>query len=396
MYKVRPAATLASLRKATIAAPEVERICKSIISRGLHVYPPKKAAARSPRVAAKERAANGTSRTVRVKKSYGAEECLPPLALLNSAHKSGALGVTPEQALDFLRRWQERAAASGLGWEQKLCSKHSITPSTVVLLARIVGKCEGKGQKLLGKELMYAASAMGERSATFSIVSTALRSGRATDLKIRAPLHQVGLLAKKEKDPQAMTLLGQVLFSQRADNEALDWFGKATSSGALDFDGAGEALVTKGRILLSRKDTEGATEAFKKAALELDDPTAYFYLSQLEDSNSQNQQVYLLKAATSGVLEAWHNLGVLELSKIDKRPKRPTSIKDYDMAREWFQVAAADGYGLSMLNLASIYKAVGQRDEGLRWLEKAEGVVGVSEQARMMKIQWAMEDQVSG
>ncbi|KAK2624613.1 hypothetical protein QTJ16_005806 [Diplocarpon rosae] len=365
--------------------------------RGLHVVSSMKAAARSPRVIAKTRALNPGSNVVKVKNTYDTQQCLPPMALLNSARKSGALSITPEKALGFLRTYHERTTVPGAGWEQQLCSDHGISPSTLALLAAIVGKCEGKGQKLFGKTLMHAASAMGDRSALFSIVSTALRHGKLHYTEIEASLQRVALLAKNANDPQAMTLLGQVLYAQRGEKEALRWLQKATcsSTGTLNFDGAGEALITEGRILLSWKDIGGAIKAFKRAALELDDPLAYFYLSQLEISGSGTQEVYLLKAAISGVVEACHNLGVLELAKTERKSKRPTSIKDYGMAKEWFEVAAVDGFGLSMLNLASMYNAIGERKKGLKWLNKAEQIESVSEQARSMKSQWSMKNQTT-
>lgn len=235
---------------------------------------------------------------------------------------------------------------------------------------------------------MFSASAMGDRSATFQLVSAAIKKGNFTDYAV--PLRRIGLLAKHDNDPQAMTLMGQMLYSQRQERAALDWFRKATQSpsGNIDFEGAGEALVTQGRILLELKDNNGAKAAFETAALKLDDPNAYFYLSQLEEPGSTNQEVYLLKAATSGVIEAYHNLGARELARLDKRGVRPKKVEDYGMAREWFEVAAADGFGLSMLNLASMFKAVGSMETGERWLEEAEGVPEVQDQARDLRRTW--------
>jgi TPR repeat protein len=235
---------------------------------------------------------------------------------------------------------------------------------------------------------MLSASSLGEKSATFEIISSAITTGFPRDYP--APLQRLGILAKKDNDPQAMTLLGKVLFNQRGEKEAMEWFRKATRppTGSLDFQGAGDALVHEGRILLGWKDKKGAEAAFRKAALELDDPSAYFYLSQLQEPGSPNQEVYLLKAASSGVLEAWHNLGALELAKIEKRPLKDGQTRNYGMAKEWFEVAAADGFGLSMLNLASIYRAMGQEEEALRWLEKAEGAPDVREQAGSMRGKW--------
>jgi len=237
---------------------------------------------------------------------------------------------------------------------------------------------------------MLSACELGEKSATYELVESAIRNKSLNLHTFLSPLQRLGIMAKKQDDPQAMTLLGKVMLSQAREKEAFEWFRKATQSG-LDFDGAGEALVQEGRILLNRKDNEGAKAAFRKAALKLDDPSGYFYLSQMEEPGSSQQEVYLLKAASSGIVEAWHNLGSLELSRINQRAQKPTSIRDFGMAREWFQVAAADGFGLSMLNMALICKAGGQTDAGLKWLQRAEELPEIREQAKSMRAQWGHE-----
>jgi TPR repeat protein len=386
------------------ARPLLEKGCWLLDSRAFYATPfvrAKPAPKRSPRV----KAGNPHPGVVRVKRTYDFEESLPPIVLLDAARKSGALVVEPDKALGFLREYHALAGKPTAGWERKLCTseqfatiylccfsdeflEHGITPSTMALLAGILRRCTGKGQQALAKSVMLAASELGEKSATFEIISTALRTGILHDY--RAPLQRLGLLAKKDSDPQAMTLLGKVLMAERREKEALEWFRRATRppTGGLEYDGAGEALVNEGRILSQRNEREGAKAAFEKAALELDDPSGYFYLAQLQEPGSSNQEVYLLKAASSGVLEAWHNLGALELEKMNKDGKKLTSLADYGMAREWFQVAAADGFGLSMLNMAKIYKAVGQMDEALKWLEKAEGTDAVCDQATALKRQW--------
>jgi tetratricopeptide (TPR) repeat protein len=264
-----------------------------------------------------------------------------------------------------------------------------VTPTNVVILSGILRRCPGPAQQTLAKKLALSASEMGEKTATFELVQTAINQSRLHEYQ--APLQRLGLLAKKENDVEAMALLGKALFSQQKEKEALEWLQKATRppTGSLEFDGSGDALVYEGRILSKTGDKERAEGAFKKAALDLDEPSAYFYLSQLQEPGSQTQEVYLLKAASSGILEAWHNLGALELAKIEKQEKKPTSLADYGMAREWFQVAAADGFGLSMLNMALMCKAVGQDEVGLAWLDKAKVVPEVREQAKSLRSQWA-------
>lgn len=276
----------------------------------------------------------------------------------------------------------------------KSSSEFDIAPSTLVLLARILNRCPHNGQRSLARDVMLSASSLGEETATFELIEAGIRSSSLDLAAYSAPLQRLGILAKKEGSRRAMALLGKVLHSQQREREALEWFRKATqddSSEGLDFEGAGEALVSEGRILLGMKDREGAAAAFRKAALVLDDPTGYFYLSKLEEQNTSQQQVYLLKAASAGIVEAWHNLGSLELARIESLPEKPKTFQDYGMAREWFQVAATDGFGLSMLNLALMCKAVGQPDDGMKWLDKAETIPEVREQAKSLKAQWGSQ-----
>jgi hypothetical protein len=78
-------------------------------------YAPK----RSPTVSAKLRQSPNATR---VPKTHDPEACLPPLVLLQSGHKSGALPIDPHKALDVLRRYQALAIGSNAGWEQRLCT----------------------------------------------------------------------------------------------------------------------------------------------------------------------------------------------------------------------------------------------------------------------------------
>ena len=117
MSKCRPV-VMASLRK---SIPLVENGCRLVCLRGFHASPSiaaRPAPRKSPRVAAAQPSAS----TVRVKKTYSSEESLPPISLINSARKSGALVIEPVKALGFLRQYQELAARPTPGWEQSLCT----------------------------------------------------------------------------------------------------------------------------------------------------------------------------------------------------------------------------------------------------------------------------------
>ncbi|KAE8446814.1 hypothetical protein EG329_011591 [Mollisiaceae sp. DMI_Dod_QoI] len=330
------------------------------------------------------------------------EDSLPSLVLLNSARKSGVLRVEPETALEFLREYQRMTAKPSGTWEQKLCDsqypfwsslsmsdmeiEHQIDLTTVTTLASILRRSKSKGQLVLARKVMLTASALGDKSATFDIISSAIRIGNFNGLT--APLQRLDHLANKDNDPQALSLLGQIYYARQEKKQALEYFRKATGppTGNLEFFGAGEALVNEGKILIEMDDKDGAKVAFEKAALELDEPSGYFYLSKMQEPGSSQEQVYLLKAASSGIQEAWHNLGALEMMKRkDNATLKPKTIADFGMAYEWFQVAAADGFGLSMLNLALMCKSVGNIEEGRKWLEKAEENEDVRDQARAIK-----------
>ncbi|KAG4440824.1 hypothetical protein IFR05_003696 [Cadophora sp. M221] len=330
----------------------------------------------------------GKSGTSPMVPNYDHEQNFPSITLLKTAYKSGALPIAPAQVIDFLRDFQAQRQVESPGWKRKVCLYHDIDPWTLGVIAGILKNCERPGQKSLGAILLAIAASFGDRASIFKRVHEAIAVKRLQD--VPDALQRVGLLAKKGNDPQAMTLLGMVLYSQQKEEQALEWLRKATS-GALDFRGAADALVLQGCILMEY-DTDGAMVAFQRAASELEDPKAFFYLSKMQPPGSERHKAFLTQAATSGVIEASHNLGAMDMAKINSAGKRPKSLDGYGLAREWTQIAAEGGFGLSMLNMALMCKSVGQRKEGLEWLEKAEGKTDVREEAQSMRVEWESED----
>lgn len=214
---------------------------------------------------------------------------------------------------------------------------------------------------------MLSASEMGDSEATIALIAAGIRSGsfRVSE----KPLKRLEILAK-EGNPRAMTLLGRTVATKGKTAEALEWFRKATRGPAgLDFEEAGEALVYEGELLMKSHRKE-AIAVLRKAALELDDPSAYFYLAELEKSGSPNQIVYFMKAASSGITEAAHELGLIEVAKAVESADGNTP-PHYEMAREWFQLAAADNYRPSMISMSKICRDNGEAEEARKWLNKA-------------------------
>lgn len=261
-------------------------------------------------------------------------------------------------------------------------------------MGSILNRCQTNAQKSLGRRLMISACASGNKAATFELMSSAIRTNRVDDYF--SSMLSLGRLATKEDDPQAMLLLGRISKARGDSKSALQWFQLATQprdgppEGNIEWPGAAEALVEEGRMLQAQGAKLAAKMVFERAARELDDPTAYFYLSKFEDPGSAKQEFCLKKASSAGILEAWHNLGALELSK--ESENEIEEIDDYGMAREWFLVAAADGFGLSMLNLAIMHKSVGDIEGAVDWLLQAEAAEGTSVEAKNLRQQWEDEN----
>ncbi|ESZ89508.1 hypothetical protein SBOR_10106 [Sclerotinia borealis F-4128] len=336
-------------------------------------------------ILARRDAANPVLQQKRV--SISSPDALPPLFILETDRKAGALNVDPHKAIEFLRSYQrvlDEQTSSLRGSDT--CSKHGLTASDVTQLSFSLGRCGEQAQKALGRSLIDLASNMGDAGATLEVMSHALRNNQLHTARTGPFLARLGILAKKKENVQAMGMLGRILFSQGKETEAQQWLQKAISGPELaTFPGAAETLVVLG-LILQKTDKEAAKKIFRKAALDLDDPSAYFYLSQHVGPDEDDERVvYLLKAAGAGLPEACHNLGAIELSKMgDQADKKPTE-RTYGYAKEWFQVAAEGGFGLSMLNLASICKSQGQIAEGLKWLEQAEALPELRDEAVKMR-----------
>lgn len=249
-----------------------------------------------------------------------------------------------------------------------------------------IGRCREQAQKRLARLLLDSASEMGDPAATLEIVSDAFRNNQLNTARSGTFLERLGILAKKQGDVQAMGLLGQILYSQGKAKEARNWLEKAVSGPETPtFPGAAEALVVLG-LILERTDREAAKKVFSKAALDLDYPSAFFYLSKYTGPGEEDDRmVYLLKAASGGIPEAHHNLGAIELSKKGDQSDKKPSERSYGYAKEWFQVAAEGGFGLSMLNMASICNSQGQTEEALKWLERAMELPEVKDEAVKMR-----------
>ena len=294
----------------------------------------------------------------------------------------------------------------------------------------------------IAKRLFFSASALNEPAATLQIVSEAFQNGTVAKPELAKPLQHLSMLAKTDNNASAMFLLAQILESQGKVDKALSYYEQITNDkgktyrAAAEVDGTvAQAWLALGRIKTSNGDLTGAKAALKKAALEYDDPTAYFYLARFCDPMSDDYQLYNLKAASSGVKEAAHNLGdfYLQQSQRNRQPSSVLRIKSEDpkvanpessipkssqpnpssevahgslqkplqetdlqekriLAREWFNIAAYAGFAPSQVNLALLLRADGSFDDGLTWLKRAEKHPDFGTEVDRLKESWWKKD----
>jgi tetratricopeptide (TPR) repeat protein len=267
-----------------------------------------------------------------------------------------------------------------------LFSEHNITPRTLILLALILSRCKEKPRRFLGINLLFSASAIGEPTATIYLVDQGLRNKNLDSFKYNAPLaHLRTLAAPPRSNIEAMVLLGRIYESLKDEDKALQLYGQAASTppsaqGEVDTqlplpgEGVASALVHQGLILERHGNNSGAEAAFRKAALEHDDPTGYYHLARLEKPSSSTQETHFLKAASSGITAASTSLGQLHLerAKLEPAENKDQKAMQIKLAKEWLYLGATAGEGMSMLRLAEVFIEEGKIKSAQKWLEMAE------------------------
>ncbi|KAI9879927.1 MAG: hypothetical protein M1830_006409 [Pleopsidium flavum] len=311
-------------------------------------------------------------------------------------------------------------------------------PLTLTRLARILIHSSSKDHRDIARRLLFTASDLHDSNATLQLISEGIRKSGLTNPQLAKPLRRLSYLAETSKNPSAMNLLGQILERQGEADKALGLYEDVVNAendrygGADDEDGnIAQAWLALGRIKAKNRDVAGAEAALKKAALEFDDPTAYFYLARFRNPKSDDYHLYNLKAASSGLLEAAHNLGIfyLQRSKSDKQTSSSVETKLDDgrdaisgspqstptqtlsstnsangsirntgqelslnktrtTAYEWFAVAAEGGFASSQINLALLLRGDGSYVDGMAWLKHAEGHPDLGPEVERLKGQW--------
>jgi hypothetical protein len=221
--------------------------------------------------------------------------------------------------------------------------------------------------------------------ATTVIVEHCLQKGDLLNhqIPVSALANLRAMAAPPQSRVEAMNLLGQVYELQKQEEKALQLYRQAAlrpsplpgpGGQPISSKGPEYAHVRIGLILLRGSDRSGAEAQFRKAALEFDDPLGHYHLARLDKSSSEMKETYLLKAASSGILNAAADLGQLHIARAKSAPadKKEEKATEYKLAKEWLYLAATSEDGRGMLSLAQAFKEEGNLKSGLKWLEAAE------------------------
>ena len=293
----------------------------------------------------------------------------------------------------------------------------------MTLLAKILKRSGLKHCQETARRLIITASYLHDPGATLQLVTGAIRNSTLNHPDLIGPRTHLELLVKKDKNPDAMMLLGKIRETQGKTDEALVLFERAANADSDTYTGAeavessiGEAWAKVSQLRLKKRDWEGAKAAVAKGALKYDEPMAYYYLAiNYTDRDSADYPRYLMKAAASGVVEAAEYLGMYydaewkKYGYISSREEGSTEGKfkagslspgKYSLvseekcatnrllASEWFAVAAEAGLPESRISLALILRTEKFVQKGMDWLNLEEFPADFADGVAALKESW--------
>ena len=294
-----------------------------------------------------------------------------------------------------------------------ICPDHELQPIHLSVLAHILLQTQVTSLYPIAKILFMSAAEMQESMATMILMEQAIRHNRREDLSkadLQVARWNLGKMATDGNQP-AQILQARVLEVEGGDDRRiLGLLERAVgvSSDAGDGErpaevelfaedskkeGEGEEpeasladawrQIARIRARLGQKDL--AKDALKAAAVDLDDPQAYYLLAEQHfDSASATYIEYMLKAAVSGVGNAAYKVGVWNLQEMERgssaAPARSRNrfapIVDttqwYQLIRQWFLVsleAAECDFRLeAKMHLARLLFKLGEASGAREWL----------------------------
>jgi tetratricopeptide (TPR) repeat protein len=224
--------------------------------------------------------------------------------------------------------------------------------------------------------MLFYASEAGEPAATLLIVAYAYEGGNLNRPELREPLRRLKKIVETEEDQRAMIQQALILIHYGDVEEGQKMLEAATRAESENpfskiFDSYDDRVVKRmayfsqdplGRldsarawrelaiVRLNAGEYTGAMEAFRKAALELDDPLAYSYLASDEEHKGRKYSSkwveYSIKAASGG-----HAESAYALAKMYSLPRRqiPKEVKDGSVRRDIYNPSRRVEIGLNLI-----------------------------------------------
>ena len=304
----------------------------------------------------------------------------------------------------------------------------------LTLLATILQKSKIESLRDVVQDLYHAASEVGDPSASVKIIKQAVKSsllGHPDVAKARKRLLQL----VEEKYPTAMNLQACIYESEGRPQKALELYEEVIGIDDPKYigieglstweDGIADAWREASRLRYEAGDKKGAEAAFEKGAFKYDDPDAFYYLAKIFKSKaSKDYFIYMLKAASSGIPEAAHEVGMYFLkygqglaetkllagSGSDSGPvkafdSRYTTMKgkesrkgtisnqqNLDVVQEWFSIGADAGIAGSQLFSAILLRRGTHIDAGLRRLDEVSKSKDWDAVVSWLKARWLSKD----
>lgn len=234
------------------------------------------------------------------------------------------------------------------------------------------------------RDLLLAGSDVEDPAATLMLVKSALnRDSRISLSDFSKPTKHLRRLADSGNAP--------ALFLQALENElegklkvALEMYLQSTQ--VANENGIEAELVdirladawrAISRVRKRLGDNQGTKAALERAAFECDDALAYLHLANdFSDPTSPEHELYLLRAASSGILEAIEKLGSYYNGKLQNKLKDLLSNSQIEwveksQAFEWLSLGASAGIPSSQIHFAALFKIIHRPNKALKWLAEA-------------------------
>ena len=269
--------------------------------------------------------------------------------------------------------------------------------------------------------MITRAAEAGDPTASCFVVGWALEKKDFSRPVVQASIRRVGELARNDRIPQAMALQG-LLFLHNGDiEEAEKLLDEATKVGQTklkhdkmerfleqntenhrDLSGPWNFLPGDmarycrelAKIRALNEDIDGVIEAYRRAAVEWDDPLSFSQLARWEEKYSAKWLEYTIKAASAGDEESAYNLGIMYslpredvLTKVKDKSVRDEILNDlrgnrapsiwskllgsrdnsdrsrFNWAIEWFDVAHEKSHLNSMWECSLLLWQIGLMGE---------------------------------